>query len=77
MHAEKKMSPRHHAKLVHEGQYAAEVDVELIETENDRFPYLSLDEAYKLDDVRMALRRGNLQWASRLARVFSLTPVLA
>ena len=71
------MNTRHHTKLVHEGQYAAEVDVELIETENDWSPYLSLEEAYKLDDVRMALRHGDIQRASRLARVFSLTPVLA
>lgn len=76
-HEENKMNTRHHTKLVHEGQYAAEVDVELIETENDWSPYLSLDEAYKLDDVRMALRHGDVQRASRLARVFSLTPVLA
>lgn len=71
------MSTRHHTKLVHEGRYAAEVEVELIETENDWAPYLSLDDAYKLDDVREALRNGDIQRASRLARVFSLTPVLA
>jgi hypothetical protein len=71
------MNTRHHTKLVHEGQYAAEVDIELIEAENDWAPYLSLDDAYKLDDVREALRDGNIQRASHLARVFSLTPVLA
>lgn len=74
-HEEKEMNTRHHTKLVHEGQYAAEVDVELIETENDWSPCLSLDDAYKLDDVRMALRRGDVQRAARLARVFSLIPV--
>jgi len=69
------MRKRHQTKLVHEGQYAAEVDVELIDTGDAWSPYLSLDDAYKLDDVRDALRRGDVRSASRLARVFTLTPV--
>jgi hypothetical protein len=69
------MNKRHQARLVHEGQYVAEVDVELIETEQAWSPYLSLDDAYRLDDVRDALRGGDIRKASRLARVFSLTPV--
>ena len=69
------MSKRPHTKLVREGMYAAEVDVELIEVSDGWSPYLSLDDAYKLDDVREALRRGDIQAASRHARVFSLTPV--
>ena len=66
---------RHFAKLIHEGQYAAEVDVELIETDESWSPYLSIDDAYKLDDVRDALRRGDIRSAARLARVFTLTPI--
>lgn len=69
------MNKRRHTKLVREGHYAAEVDVELIETDDGWSPHLSLDDAYRLDDVREALRRGDIQTASRLARVFSLTPV--
>jgi hypothetical protein len=72
---EKIMTKRHHTKLVHEGQYVAEVDVELIDVEEGWAPYLSLEDAQKLDDVRQALRRGDLKAAARLARVFSLTPV--
>ena len=49
---------KHHTKLVHEGQYVAEVDVELLDTGEGWSPYLSLEDAYKLDDVRDALRRG-------------------
>jgi len=71
------MNKRRHTKLVREGQYAAEVDVELIETGEGWSPYLSLDDAHKLDDVREALRRGDIQAASRLARVFTLTPASA
>jgi len=71
------MSRRQHTKLIHEGQYAAEVEVELIETDEGWSPYLSLDDAQKLDAVRKALRRGDLKQASQLARVFQLTPVHA
>ena len=60
---------------MHEGEYVAEVDVELINTENEWAPYLSLDDAYKLDDVREALRRGDLESASRKARLFTLQPI--
>ena len=36
------MTKRHHAKLVHEGQYVAEVDIELIDNDEGWSPYLSL-----------------------------------
>jgi hypothetical protein len=66
---------RRQAKLVHEGQFVAQVAVDLIETDSGWSPYLSLDDAYKLDDVREALRRSDIQSASRKAQVFVLTPV--
>jgi hypothetical protein len=69
------MKKRLHKKLVHEGLYVAEVEVELIETDEGWSPYLSVEDAYKLDDVRAALRRGDIVSAARLSRVFSLTPV--
>ncbi len=69
------MNKRRRTKLVREGHYAAEVDVELIETNDGWSPYLSLDDVRKLDDVREALRRNDIQGAARLARVFNLTPV--
>jgi hypothetical protein len=69
------MKTRVHKKLVHEGMYVAEVEVDLIETDEGWSPYLSLEDAYKLDDVRAALRRGDLESAARLSRVYSLTPV--
>ena len=68
---------RLHRKLVHEGEYAAEVDVELIETEDAWSPYLSLEDARKLDMVREALRRGDIGAASKVSRVYQLTPVSA
>jgi len=69
------MKKRHYTKLVHEGQYVAKVDIELIDTDEGWSPYLSLDDAQKLDDVRDALRRGDVKAAGRLANVFTLTPV--
>ena len=69
------MMTRKRTKIVHEGKYIAEVDVELLEDETGWSPYLSLDDAYKLDDVREALRRGDITAASRSSRVFSLPPV--
>ena len=69
------MRKRPRKKLVHEGQFVAEVEIELIDTNEGWSPYLSLDDAYKLDDVRDALRRGDLRKASRLARVFTLNPL--
>ncbi|MCZ7672337.1 MAG: hypothetical protein M5U34_37055 [Chloroflexi bacterium] len=71
------MSQKQTTKLIHEGDYAAEVDINLITTDDEWSPYLSLEDAYKLDDVRQALRQGNLKAAARLARIFKLTPVAA
>jgi len=69
------VTPRRQKKLVHEGEYAAEVEVELVDSDTGWSPYLSLEDAQKLDAVREALRRGDLQKAGQLARVFKLTPV--
>jgi hypothetical protein len=64
-------------KLLHEGRYAAEIPVELIEDETGWSPYLSLEEARKLDTVRLALRRGDVAEAAKHGKVFELTPIAA
>ena len=69
------MTKKHQVKLVHEGEYIAQVDVELIYTDEGWSPYLSLDDARKLDDVRIALRQGDLEVAAQLARIYKLTPI--
>ncbi len=69
------MKKKNRTKLVHEGKYVAEVDVELLESEDGWSPYLSLDDAYRLDDVREALRHGDVEAAARYGKVFTLTPV--
>lgn len=48
-------------KLIHEGPYVAEIEVELVDTEEGWSPYLSLDDALKLDEVREALRKKRLR----------------
>ena len=69
------MRKRHRTKLVHEGQYIAEVDIELLGSEEGWSPYLSLEDAYKLDDVRNALRQGDVKAASQHGKIYTLTPV--
>ena len=71
------MKTRPTVELVHEGRYAAEVDVALIETDSEWSPYFSLEDIEKLDAVRLALRSGDLKAAAKLGRVFELTPVAA
>lgn len=68
---------RRTTKLVHEGDYAAEVEVELIEGNDGWAPYLSMADAERLDQVREALRRGDFETASALAKVFRLMPITA
>jgi hypothetical protein len=62
-------------KLIHEGRYAAEVDVELIYDETEWSPYLSPDEVRKLDNVCLALRSGDTVMAAKHGRVFELKPI--
>ncbi len=69
------MKKRHHIKLVHEGSYVAEVGIELIETGEGWSPYMSLEDAEKLDDVRVSLRREDIDTASNLSKVYHLSPV--
>ena len=64
-------------KLIHEGGYAAEVPVELIEDDTAWSPYLSLDDARKLETVMLALRRGDVAEAAKHGRVFELKPIAA
>jgi len=44
-------------------------------TDDEWSPYLSVEDVYKLDDVREALKKGDTTTAARYGRVFSLTPI--
>jgi hypothetical protein len=69
------MTRKQTTKLIHFGDYVAEVNVELVYTDDEWSPYLSVDDAMKLDDVREALRQKDFVTATRLARVYKLSPL--
>jgi hypothetical protein len=71
------MNTNRHVKFVHEGKYVAEVEISLIDNDAPWGPYLSIEDAQKLDAVRVALRCGDLRAATATARVYRLTPVTA
>lgn len=73
------MHSRKHTKMIHEGKYIAEVEVELINTTDDDWaPYLALDDALKIDAVREALRSGNVAKAKEsVNRLYVLSEVAA
>jgi hypothetical protein len=68
---------RKSTKLIHEGKYAAEVPIELLYSEDSWSPTMSLEDARKLETVRLALQRGDVAEAAKHGRVFELTPVAA
>ncbi len=68
---------RNTLKLIRQGEYVAEIEVELNDEPEGWGPYLSLADAQRLDQVRSALSKGDLAGASQLARVYRLTPIKA
>ena len=76
-HAEKTVSTRKHTKLLHEGDYVAKVEVQLIDADEGWGPYLSLEDVRKLDRLRVALQQGDMASALKCARVYRLTPITA
>lgn len=71
------MIQRRKTKFIHEGQFVAEVEVELIEDDSSWSPYLSVADAARLDQVREALRRGNMKEAASIGRIYRLERVAA
>ena len=69
------MKHRKKSKYVHEGQYMAEVEVVLVEDDAGWSPYLSVEDACKLYNVRDALRQGDLEAAAKYGRIYELRPV--
>jgi hypothetical protein len=66
---------RQSIEIIHEGKYAAEVPVELIDEDGGWSPYLSVEDVRKLERVRRALRDGDLKVATKWAKVYELKPV--
>jgi hypothetical protein len=49
--------------------------VTLIEDDHEWAPFVSAADVRKLDEVRLALRSGDLAAAAKLGKVFELRPV--
>ena len=64
-------------KLVREGRLVAEVEVSPVEAADGWAPYLSMADARRLDEVRQALRRGDVRAAGRHGHVYELSPLTA
>ena len=60
---------------IHEGKYAAYVEITWHYDDSSWFPTISAPDIQKLDRVRLALRRGDIAAAKRDAEVFELFPV--
>lgn len=69
------MTTKKKTKIIHEGKYIAELTIDVHEDDTGWSPYLSAETAYLLDDVRDALRRGDLAWVAKYGTVYTLTPV--
>lgn len=63
---------RNTVEFVQAGNYAAEVPIVLIEDEQGWAPRMSLEDARKLETVRLALERGDIAAAAKYGRVFEL-----
>jgi hypothetical protein len=62
-------------KYIHEGNYVAEVKVQLLETDESWSPYISLEDAYRLDDAREALRKNDTKEAAKYGTIYRLHKV--
>jgi hypothetical protein len=68
---------RKSTEIIHEGRFAAEVDIDLEYGDDSWSPTMSLDDARKLEAVRLALKRGDVAAAAKHGKVFELKSVAA
>jgi hypothetical protein len=61
--------------LIHEGRFAAEVSYVETDDGSPFGPTVRKEDAFKLDRVRLALRRGDLAAAAKEAKIFELMPL--
>jgi len=60
-------------KLIHEGDYVAEVRISIEQSDGPWAPYVSPDEATKLDEVRLALRKNDIETAAKYGKVYRVS----
>ena len=73
------MTAKKKIKLIHEGRFAAGVEVDLIDIDDETgwARYLSVADARRLDAVRFALKEGRIADAATLARVLRIARSMA
>jgi len=64
-------------RLMREGDLLAKIEITLHDAPEAWEPYLSVEDALKLDFVRKALKEGDLKSAMDLAKVYRLVAVEA
>ena len=64
-------------RFVHAGKYVAEVAIDRIPDDDAWGPYLSVEDALKIEAVEKALKAGDLDAAAKLARIYEMKPVAA
>jgi len=74
---EKEVKRKRVTKLIRVDEYAAGVEVEFLYTDDVWSPNLSVEDAAKLDDVRIALQEKDIRRVARLAIVYRILPVAA
>jgi len=62
-------------KYIHEGKYVAEVEIELLHSDEGWSPYISLEDSLKLDEIRDALRKNHVKLAGKYAKIYKLEPL--
>jgi hypothetical protein len=66
---------RKRTHMIHEGRYAAEVEVAYINDDSPWSPIVAKEDALKADRVRLALRRGDIKAVAKEAKVYELMPL--
>jgi hypothetical protein len=64
-----------HKTMIHEGHYAAEVSYNETIDGSPFGPTVDKEDAFKLDRVRLALRRGDVAAAAKEAKIYELMPL--
>ena len=62
-------------KVIHEGDYMAEILVTLEGSSDEWAPYISVEDALRVDNVREALLAGDVVSAEKYATVYEVVPV--
>jgi len=62
-------------RFIHEGNYVSEAEGGLLEDDTGWSPYLSVEDAYKLNHVRETLRWRDLESAMKYGRIYELRPI--